>query len=245
MGKFFKFCGSVWNHWEARFGSTFAVILAVAQYAVLAFADPKKVPGWVKDFPPYLWLSVGVVLLFWACYVAWNDEHGRVLVVEDEKRKLQEKYFDERPLLGLAIHGPKGPQAWRNAADSSNSCWFWLQQLSGRRATAICFDPILSKKGTFTLHFDAVPFLDPPRPASLQYHIQQNGVQPLSAHDLEAIGDIEFALLRHFLGDSASEMIELRYVLTARFKDRENEELTQVFNLVFDKTTFSFLPNTT
>ena len=33
---FFRFCGAVWTHWEARFGTTFAVILAFAQYSFLA-----------------------------------------------------------------------------------------------------------------------------------------------------------------------------------------------------------------
>jgi hypothetical protein len=30
-----EFCGAVWTHWEARFGTTFAVILAIVQYVYL------------------------------------------------------------------------------------------------------------------------------------------------------------------------------------------------------------------
>lgn len=81
---FVKFCGSVWNHWEARFGTTFAVILAVAQYLCLAIGDPDKTPKWVKEFPPYLWLAVGAVLLFWACYGAWDEQHEGRLNAEEE-----------------------------------------------------------------------------------------------------------------------------------------------------------------
>lgn len=62
---FWMFCGAVWHHWEARFGTTFAVVLSLMQYAYLAFGDPKYIPTWVRAFPPSIWLSVGLVLLFW------------------------------------------------------------------------------------------------------------------------------------------------------------------------------------
>lgn len=81
------FVGVVWRHWEACFGSTFAFMLAVVQYLFLEFRDPTKLPIWVKDFPPYLWLSVGTLLLFWASYAAWKDERtelGKVTGQLDE-----------------------------------------------------------------------------------------------------------------------------------------------------------------
>jgi hypothetical protein len=36
----------------------------------------------VKDFPPYLWLAVGFVLLFWSCYAAWSDERRKAKEIE-------------------------------------------------------------------------------------------------------------------------------------------------------------------
>jgi hypothetical protein len=156
---------------------------------------------------------------------------------------MEKKYFDERPQLGLEIDGPKGPNAWRDAR-SSDACWFWLQYLSGRNARSIRFDPIPSKRGRFALRFDPVPFLDPPRRTSLTYRIQEVGVPPLTAHDMDKIGDIQAKMLGLFLDDSPLELIELHYVLTVRFKDREDEERTHTFHLVFDKRTFAFWPDT-
>ncbi len=86
MGKlpFVRFCVSVWGHWEARFGTTFAVILSLGQYIYLATGDPAKIPGWVKTFPPYLWLAIAGVLLFWSCFAAWRDQ-------DKQREKLQSR----------------------------------------------------------------------------------------------------------------------------------------------------------
>src|SRR5277367_1301234 len=96
------FIYSVWGHWEARFGTTFAVILAVIQYCVSAFADPQRLPEWakwIKDFPPYLWLSVGAVMLFWACYAAWYEERSDAANIEERQQKLEEELADRNPRL--------------------------------------------------------------------------------------------------------------------------------------------------
>ena len=81
---FFRFSGKVWAHWEARFGTTFAVILAVIQYFIRDVGDPKKIPTWVKDFPPSRWLLIGAILLFWACYCTWRDEFREKLEAQQQ-----------------------------------------------------------------------------------------------------------------------------------------------------------------
>lgn len=96
------FIGAVWGHWEARFGTTFAVILAVGQYCVLAFADPQRMPEWakwIKDFPPSIWLSVGAIMLFWACYAAWREERTEAIGVEERRQKLEDELADQYPRL--------------------------------------------------------------------------------------------------------------------------------------------------
>lgn len=193
--------------------------------------------------PPLFWASVRAAFVV-SAILAWAIEYKGKQRLQLELADTQKKYFDERPQMGLEIHGPKGPTAWRDAI-SKDACWFWLQNLSGRNPRSIRFDPILSKGRRFTLHFDDVPFLElSPRRASLIYHVLQAGSPPISAHDLEKIGDIEAKMLGLFLDDSPPELLELHYVLTARFKDKEDEERTRSFNVVFDKNTFCFLPNT-
>ena len=137
MGKFLKFCSSVWNHWEARFGTTFAVILAAAQYLYLAVGAPARIPKWVKEFPPYLWLSIGIALFFWACYGAWSEQY-------ETRLEIEQKYFNERPLLGVETHSVEGPETWRNHPVPVS---FSLHHLSGRVPTAIHFDPVPSLLG--------------------------------------------------------------------------------------------------
>jgi hypothetical protein len=83
------YCVEVWKHWETCFGTTFAVILGAIQYSILAWADPAKVPAWVKSFPPWLWLAIGCVLLFWSCYLAWKDKQISLNVSESRVGELK------------------------------------------------------------------------------------------------------------------------------------------------------------
>lgn len=174
-----------------------------------------------------------------ACYLAWRDEHVRVRILEDERSKLLERYFDERPLLGLENHSVEGPKTWR---EHPVPVTFSVHHLSGRVPTGIRFDPIFSLLGKFSLHFDAVPHAEK-HPKGIGYRVEQVGAPRLSAHDLEKIGNMEGELLRQFLDDSPPEPIELSYNLNAHFKDGE-EGRTQSFRLTFDRARFRFLPNT-
>ena len=90
----------VWGHWEARFGSTFALILALAQYSYLQFGDPDKIPEWVKTFPPWLWLAIGLVILFWSCYLAWGDQYKLSAHKDSELIELRKKNV---PLITGAV----------------------------------------------------------------------------------------------------------------------------------------------
>jgi len=82
------------------------VVLALAQYFILAWADPKKVPDFVKHFPPLIWLAIGFVLLFWSCYLAWRDQAAQILRVagelEDERsiKNAPEVHLDFQKVLG-------------------------------------------------------------------------------------------------------------------------------------------------
>jgi hypothetical protein len=183
--------------------------------------------------------SLAGFCLLVACYLAWHDEHARVAVLEDETRKLQDKYFGQRPLLGIETHSVEGPKAWREHAVPVT---FSVHHLSGRVPTAICFDPVPSLLGKFLLHFDAIPHAEK-HPKGIRYRVEQVGAPRLGAHDLEKIGNIEGELLRLFLDDSPPELMELSYNLIVHFKDGE-EKHTQFFRVTFDKGRFRFLPNT-
>ena len=101
---FIRFCGKVWTHWEARFGTTFAVVLAVAQYLYLEFGDPARIPKWVKDFPPYLWLAIGAALLLGSCYAAWHEEYDGRCKAETEREEAINK---DRPEVFVSLNfGP-------------------------------------------------------------------------------------------------------------------------------------------
>lgn len=232
MGKLGLFFKSMFSEWVSGLTGPASILFAVV--SLWATSPAQR----------FLYGSMAGLLLFVSAYRIWARENEQKKAAEAEIESLKQRYFDERPQLGLEINGPQGPTAWRNAT-SRDACWFWLQQLSGRIARSVRFDPIPSKNGRFTFNFDEVPFLEPsPRRTSLIYRIREVGVPRLSAHDLEKIGDIEAQMLALFLDDSPPEQIELRYELIVRFRDRLDEERSHTFNLVFDKATSRFLPNT-
>jgi hypothetical protein len=181
----------------------------------------------------------GLLTILFFCfggYQAWNVER-------DERIKIEKKYLDEKPQIGLEIHSYEGPTAWTSAY-AKNVCVFTLHQISGRIAQSIQFDPIPSKGGKFVLNFDPVSFLDPaPTPTSLRYEINEPPHPRPSGADLEKMGDMEGKLLYLFLVDSPPELTLLEYSLTATFKDRSDERI-QTFKIVFDTRTYRFLPST-
>jgi hypothetical protein len=116
------FIVSVWNHWEARFGTIFAVAVATIQAVILNFGDPTKIPGWVKALPPWLWLAIGVLFIFWSCYAAWKDQYVGFSALQ-QKLESPRFVFDINTrcwgqlnghfsmTLGVSITNPTGPPA--------------------------------------------------------------------------------------------------------------------------------------
>ena len=98
-----RFFVSVWHHWEASFGTTFAVMLALTQYLILAWVDPKKVPEFAKQFPPLLWLTIGLLLLFRSCYLAWKSQAMETLKVARDLE--DERSIKNAPDVGLELLG--------------------------------------------------------------------------------------------------------------------------------------------
>lgn len=226
---FLLYIRAVGKHWWALMSC--ALFTGLGMW--IFYAD--KSNGWAIRAT----FSLAGFCLLIACYLAWYDEHIRVLAVEDEKRKLHAKFFDERPFLGIEAHSMEGPKTWR---EHPVPVTFSIHHLSGRVPTSIRFEPILSLLGKFSLHFDAIPHAEK-HPKGIRYRVHQVGAPPLSAHDLEKIGNIERELLRQFLDDSPSELMELNYTLIAHFKDG-GDELSQSFRLTFDNGRFCFLLNT-
>lgn len=231
MGRIGLFFKSMFSEWVSGLTGPYSIPFAVASR--WASSPVQRV----------LCGSLAGILLLVSAYRIWAKQNDRAEKAEAGLADLSHKYFDERPQLGLEIEGPQGPTAWQTAT-SRDECRFWIQQLSGRTARLIRFEPIPSKGGGFTLHFDALPFLErSPHRTLLTYHVLKVGVPRLGAHDMERIGDTEAQMLGLFLNDGSPELVELRYALTARFKDN-GDERTHNFSLAFDKTMFRFLTNT-
>jgi len=167
------FIGAVWGHWEARFGTTFAVILAVGQYCVLEFADPQRVPPWakwIKDFPPSVWLSVGAVMLFWACYAAWHEERTNTVKAEENLKIAGDRLADRTPRIAFRVTSACG-----NELRSLENCIpppvFNLLHHSGDGARFVNVGPILSPNGR-QLIFEIVNVVAPPVQVSLPFSVR-------------------------------------------------------------------------
>src|SRR5271154_6779209 len=112
------------------------------------------------------WFYILIVVFFCiGSLVAWHKEY-----------KVAQKYLDEQPRLGLQIRSQFGITEWLVQTDSKNNpVWFWLAHLGGRIPTDVRFDPIQSKKGTWTLCFGSEAYVMPPVPLMLAYELREKG----------------------------------------------------------------------
>ena len=194
------FLVATWRHWEACFGTTFAVILALAQYLVLEFSDPRRVPKWVKDFPPSLWLAIGVVLFLWASYLAWREERHRSTSAE-------ERFADRTPRIALRVTSAHG-----NGLTELENCIpppvFNLLHVSGDGARFVDVGPIISPSGR-QLVFETVNVVAPPVQVSLPFIVRMRGGEKGPRRD-----DWEHkvtALIHFFLADNPDQASERTY----------------------------------
>ncbi len=212
---FLVFCCSVWAHWEAYFGTTFAVVLAVAQYLILEFGDPDKIPKWVKDFPPSLWLGIGALLFFWSCYAAWREKSQALVEAEE---KLEER----RPRIAFGVTNATRSEL-RSLENVIPPPVFHLQHYGGDGARFVKVGPILSPGGN-RLEFDVINLVTSPVRVTLPFRV--------CGRRGEAIGQAESmnVLLHFFLKDNPNNHRKIIYdvVLEFQWKDEVLKELSKM-----------------
>jgi hypothetical protein len=230
MKELWPFIEAVGRHWWALMSCAIFTGLGV----FIAWGNKSNM--WAVEAS----IAAAVICVFIACYLAWRDERKGVLKSEAERNKIQKMYEDQRPILGLNLVGTEGMKAWM---ETNIPVHFAIQHLSGRVATSVRFDPIISKLGKYALQFDAIAHVDPPVQKVMTYDVQDVGHISLGYRDRDRIGNINSELLRHFVLDSPEEENDWEYPLVAHFKD-VNEEQSQIFHLRFDRRRFRFLRNT-
>jgi len=196
---------------------------------------------WVaSNIQRVLYGSLAGILLLVSAYRIWAKENTRAKKAEAEVVNLTQKYFDGQPKLGVDILSTEGMKQWMEMGEPVQ---FYLQHLSGRVATDVRFDLIVSKLGKFSLQFDSLPHVNTQVRNTLVYEIQDVGAVSLGYRDREKIGNISKEMLRLFLMDSPNESSNVEYPLIARYKDGDNERI-HIFHLRFDQHRFKFSRNT-
>jgi hypothetical protein len=185
-----------------------------------------------------LYGSLAGILLMLSAYRIWVKQNARAEKAEAELVNLKGQYFDEQPKLSMEILCTEGMKTWMEMGDPVQ---FYLRHLSGRVATDVRFDPILSKLGKFSLCFEPLPHVVPQ--VRLVYEVQDVGAPSLGYKDRDKIGNVSKELLGLFLLDSPKEAGEVEYPVTAHYKDN-NTKRSHTFYLRFDQHRFRFLRNT-
>jgi hypothetical protein len=206
-----------------------SVILSLLSFGVTAWEhiNARNVGASVFGF-------LTILLFCFGAYWAWSEER-------DRREAIEEKCFDERPKMGLKLISSEGRKAWNDALDSQQPpAQFSMQYLSGRVATAVCFDPIASKNGKYSLRFDAIPYVEGPVQKPMSFEVWEDGKKP-PPNAIDSIG--WGAMLVLFVADSPAEPNEIVYTLIARFRDG-HDHLIQEFFLRFDRERCRFLRNT-
>jgi hypothetical protein len=183
---------------------------------------------------PLFWASAKVAFILAAIAYCWIENKEK-RTAQKEKNEIEERCFNERPILGLGILSETGRRAWADAIDLMRTpISIYIYHLSGRIPMSVRFDPIPSLLGKFSLRLADLPFVNPPVQKTVTYEIWEDGKPPL----LKAIEGIGWAgMLQPFFSNSPPELDEFRYAVTVRFLDRGKEE-NQVFTMVFSARTW-------
>jgi hypothetical protein len=222
---FLRYLKELFKHWWA--------LMSCALWTALGFyvALNSKPNDWLIR----AMAASATLCVFWAAYLVWVDASKKADRLALDKLQIEQKYFDERPILGLKILSTTGRKAWADAVDLMNTpIHFSIHHLGGRVAMSVRFDPIPSLLGKFSLRLDGLPFVDPPVKKMVSYEIWEDG-KPPHFKTIESIGWA--AMLQPFLSNSPPELNEFRYPITVRFLDR-GEERHQDFTMVFNARTW-------
>jgi len=188
---------------------------------------------------PLFWGSVRVTFLVAGvlyCVIETKERQS----AQEKMRLLEKKYHDERPKLSLDVVSAEGETQWFT---TGNPVQFQLVLLAGRSPTNIRFAPVVSMLGSYALHFDSLPHLEPNRVNALSSEVRSVGHLPLGHRDRHTIGDISAEMLRLFVGDNPEALQAADYVLVAHYRDND-EDLEHTFHLRFDPHRFRFERNT-
>jgi len=196
--------------------------------------------GWWSAPSKSVYVALLIAGLTISMFQAWRTERINADQAHDEARRMENKYFDERPKLGLDILSPEGMKDWQERGPGAQ---IYLRHLGGRIATSVRFDPLISKMGKYCLLFDPLPHIDPQVRNSLIYDVQNVGASSLGYQDRDKIGDISKEPLRLFVLDSPSEPICVEYTLRIHYKDND-EKRSHQFHLRFDQHRFRFCRDT-
>ena len=217
LGESGLFFADMFRHMVGKLTGVLSVVLGLA---------PVIFPSWFSGdsgilHNRWLWECSGALAFFLASRSAWKEQHDSAKAERAAKEAIEQKYFDERPVLGLTIHY------------SDDTADFRVEHLSGRPAANITADPILSLDGSIKLHFFPSPHLTGRTYEYLSWDIEQVHIPnayPTSSSlwkKLGARGMLSFFTEAHPTGQEAS------YVMTIRFLDRSAER-TQSFRIGFD-----------
>jgi hypothetical protein len=95
-----EYLPALWIHWVALMSGTISLFIAVGLRIGRRFSRVAK--GW-SDIPDWIFISVGIVCLFWAGYGAWQDKNTALLDLQD---KLKTPKFDGAlGFVGTALSG--------------------------------------------------------------------------------------------------------------------------------------------
>jgi hypothetical protein len=174
---FLSYVNAVRKHWWVLMSS--AVFTGIGMW--IAFADKNN--AWAFK----TMLVAGGLLLLWACFSAWQDEHNTLLASEAENRSIRDEYFDERPRIGFRIRRLSDPPRRGEIFETRMEVEFSLCHLSGRPATSVSVDSLDSRGGMYAVHFNTLPYLANHAEETVGFEVWRNGQRP-SRKLIENIG---------------------------------------------------------
>lgn len=178
------------------------------------------VPGtWLKGLFAVLAISSAAV----ASYGVWAAEHRARQQQFERAEEEAARNYGARPQVDLGVFRIDDIDDWIRLQNEKETFVFYIQNLGQSAARFVEIDPIPSKQGKFTLHFDKVDGLVPNMRPPIRFEVRENGKSYPSARWIE--------MLIAFFRDSPSQQI-IEFEVAIRYRDLNNAPLVNRILLV-------------
>ena len=226
-------CGKAFEEFEVGGDMVIGTFVALLGLAMLVHFNLIASSDWKER--KWLWLlcTVTPYVVVIGFHAAWKlarapsrlyqEQAEKVAASEKSRLESEQRIYDGRPILMLEVLGQ--PSVENGGVDHPGQQFkppaFGLYNCGARTARFVRVEPITSRLGNYTMHFQDLPFLEPGQHLPIAFRVNES-----------RWSDGGIAWL--FLTDNPIEAAVVWYDTGVRFRDAGEAPMKDIVRLMFD-----------